>query len=59
MDYYKKKKIGNVILSLIFIIALILQVVGHANNSYYGLLIQFISVGLLIFVLYLYNKRHK
>lgn len=59
MDYYKKKKFKNLILLLIFLCGLYLQVLGHKIASYKGLLIQFLSLGLLILTLYLYNKRYK
>ncbi|MDY3005568.1 DUF6903 family protein [Anaerococcus porci] len=57
MDYYKKKKMANLILGLIFIIAVILQFIGHATTGYKYLFIQIISLGLLLLDLYLYNRR--
>lgn len=59
MDYYKKKKFKNLILLLVFLCGVYLQVLGHNIPSYKGLLIQFLSLGLLILTLYLYNKRYK
>ncbi|NVF11184.1 hypothetical protein HV819_04150 [Anaerococcus sp. AGMB00486] len=57
MDYYKKKKMANLILGLIFTIAVILQFIGHATTGYKYLFIQIISLGLLLLDLYLYNRR--
>ena len=58
MDYYKKQKVNNLILFLVFVVGIILQVVGHSKVGYGALGIQFISLILLILVLYLYNRRH-
>jgi len=59
MDFYKKNVARNVILTLIFLAGIVLQFIGHRIESYTGLLIQFISLSLLIFVLFLYNRRYK
>lgn len=59
MDYYKKKKINNLILLVIFIVGIVLQIVGQSIESYVGLAIQLISLVLLLTVLFLYNKRFK
>lgn len=59
MDYYKKKKIDNLILLVIFIVGIGLQFVGQSIESYVGLAIQLISLVLLLTVLFLYNKRFK
>lgn len=59
MDYYKKKKFKNFLLLVVFLCGIYLQFLGHNIASYKGLLIQFLSLGLLILTLYLYNKRYK
>lgn len=59
MDYYKKKKLANLILIALFIIGVVLQFVGHRIIGYTGLAIQFISLIILVVVLFLYNRRHK
>lgn len=57
MDYYKKRKLANLLLAIIFIIAVILQFIGHATTGYKYLFIQMLSLLMLLFILYLYNKR--
>lgn len=57
MDYYKKKKVANIVLLIVFIIGVILQFVGHSQAGYKYLAIQFISLGVLLVVLYMYNRR--
>lgn len=57
MDYYKKRRMANVILGIIFIIAVILQFIGHATTGYKYLFIQIVSLALLLVILYLYNRR--
>lgn len=58
MDYYKKRKLNNIILFILFVIGVILQFVGHSKNGYTYLGIQFVSLAILLVVLYLYNKRY-
>lgn len=57
MDYYKKRRMANLILGIIFIIAVILQFIGHATTGYKYLFIQIVSLALLLVILYLYNRR--
>lgn len=59
MDYYKKEKINNLMLFAIFVLGIILQFKGHARTGYPALGLQFISLFLLLLVLYIYNKKHK
>lgn len=59
MDYYKKNVLRNVILSLVFICGIVLQFVGHAIESKTGLLIQFVSLTVILTVLFIYNRRNK
>lgn len=58
MDYYKKKKVANLILLILFIIGVILQFVGHSKAGYKYLIIQFVSLAILLVVLYMYNRRY-
>lgn len=58
MDYYKKRRLSNILLFVLFVIGLVLQFVGHGENGYHGLFIQFVSLIILLAVLYIYNKRH-
>lgn len=58
MDYYKKEKLNNIVLFIIFVLGVILQFVGHRKAGYGPLLIQFVSLALMILVLFLYNRRH-
>ena len=58
MDYYKKQKANNIVLFLMFILGIILQFIGHSKAGYKALGIQFISLIILVLVLYLYNRRH-
>ena len=58
MDYYKKQRLNNWMLGLLFVLGVILQFVGHRKEGYFPLGIQFISLAILLLVLYLYNKRH-
>ncbi|MDD7305037.1 MAG: hypothetical protein PUG67_00455 [Peptoniphilaceae bacterium] len=57
MDYYKKRKLSNLILFILFIIGVILQFVGHYKTGYKYLAIQFVSLAILLVVLYIYNRR--
>ncbi|MDD7463592.1 MAG: hypothetical protein SOW41_04735 [Anaerococcus sp.] len=57
MDYYKKRKLSNIFLLILFIIGVILQFVGHSNTGYKYLAIQLVSLVILLVVLYLYNRR--
>lgn len=41
MDYYKKQKISNLILFVIFVVGVILQFVGHSQTGYPALGLQF------------------
>ncbi|MDO5027697.1 MAG: hypothetical protein Q4E36_00400 [Bacillota bacterium] len=59
MDYYKKKKVKNLFLLVLFVLGIYLQVQGHKIVGYKGLFIQILSLGLLILILYIYNRRHK
>lgn len=59
MDYYKKEKINNWILFVIFVVGIILQFVGHSRVGYPALGLQFISLFMLLLVLFIYNKRHQ
>lgn len=59
MDYYKKSKVKNLILFVIFAIGVYLQFYGHSIESKTGLVIQFLSLVLILTVLFLYNRRHK
>ncbi len=58
MDYYKKRKIDNLILLILFVVGVVLQFLGHRKAGYGPLLIQFLSLAILLLVLYLYNRRH-
>lgn len=59
MDIYKKKKIKNLLLALLFIIGVVLQINGHRREGYAGLITQVISLAILVLVLYLYNRRYR
>ncbi|WP_044565126.1 DUF6903 family protein [Anaerococcus provencensis] len=59
MDYYKKEKINNCILFVIFVVGIILQFVGHSRVGYPALGLQFISLFMLLLVLFIYNKSHQ
>lgn len=56
-NYYRNRKIITIIRILIFVIAIGLQIYGHKMESYLGLGIQFLSLALLIFLLYAYRKQ--
>lgn len=58
MDYYKKRKIDNLMLLILFVVGVVLQFLGHRKAGYGPLLIQFLSLAILLLVLYLYNRRH-
>lgn len=58
MDYYKKKTLNNIFLLALVIIGIVLQFIGHKGEGYSFLFIQFVSLGIMLLVLYLYNKRH-
>lgn len=57
MDYYKKRKLQTLALTLLFIFGSLLQFIGHRGEGYKYLLVQVISLSILLLVLYLYNKR--
>lgn len=57
MDYYQKRKFNNIILFILFVIGVVLQFKGHSKSGYTYLGIQFVSLAILLVVLYLYNKR--
>lgn len=57
MDIYKKKKLKNFGLFLIFVLGIVLQFEGKKIESVTGLVIQLISLAILLLVLYLYNRR--
>ena len=59
MDFYAKKKLANLGLTVLFILGLVLQFVGLKHTGYGGLGLQFISLALLIVVLWLYNRRYQ
>lgn len=59
MDYYKKKLVSNLILLAVFLVGLVLQFVGHRQESITGLAIQIGSLALILLVLFLYNRRYK
>lgn len=59
MDYYNKKLIKNLILFVIFIVGVVLQILGQRIESYMGLAIQFVSLIMLLLVLFIYNKRYQ
>ena len=59
MDYYKKQKMNNLILFVTFVAGVILQFIGHSKTGYPALGLQFISLFMLLLVLYIYNKRHQ
>ncbi|WP_306484499.1 hypothetical protein [Anaerococcus sp.] len=58
MDYYKKRKIDNLVLLILFVVGVVLQFLGHRKAGYGPLFIQFLSLAILLLVLYLYNRRH-
>lgn len=59
MDIYQKKKLKNVLLLIIFIIGIGLQIFGHRTEGIKGLMIQFISLVVLLTILYIYNKQYE
>lgn len=59
MDFYKKKRLGNILLAVLFIVGIVLQFIGHRNESFTGLLIQLISLTFIVLVLFMYNRRHR
>lgn len=59
MDFYVKKKLANLGLTVLFILGLILQFIGLGHTGYRGLALQFISLALLIVVLWFYNRRYQ
>ncbi|MFL8906192.1 DUF6903 family protein [Helcococcus kunzii] len=59
MDYYKKIKARNIILTIIFLVGIVMQFIGHRIESTTGLFIQLASLAVLILVLLLYNRRYK
>lgn len=59
MSDYTKEKIKIVILSITFILSVYLQCVAQTIRSPKGLLLQLVSLGVLLGILYLYNKRYK
>ena len=59
MDYYRGKIVRNIILLVIFIVGIILQFYGHSIESIKGLGIQFVSLVVLLIVMYLYNRRYR
>lgn len=58
MDYYKKKLVKNIILSILFVIGVILQFVGHKIESVQGLFVQIGSLAIILLVLAIYNRRY-
>ena len=58
MDFYAKKKLANLGLTVLFALGLILQFTGLGRTGYQGLALQFISLTLLIVVLWFYNRRY-
>lgn len=59
MDYYKKNIARNIILTIIFLVGIVMQFIGHRIESYTGLFVQVVSLAVLILVLFLYNRRYK
>ena len=59
MDYYKKNMLKSIIMILVFLFGVILQFIGHAQESKIGLLIQIISLVIILTVLFVYNRRNK
>lgn len=59
MDMYKKAILRNLILGILMIIALVLQWIGRKNEGLYGLGVQFVSLVIILFVLWEYNRRFK
>lgn len=59
MKTEKEARTINLILGFVFIIAIVLQFIGHAKAAYQGLGIQAISLALLISVLAVYNHQHR
>lgn len=58
-DIYQKKTKRIILRIIIFIIGVVLQIIGQGLNGYRGLGIQFVSLILLLLVLWDYNRGYK
>ncbi|MDO5718405.1 MAG: hypothetical protein Q4P34_05410 [Tissierellia bacterium] len=59
MDIYKKKRLKNLALAAIMAVAIYLQFFGRKQDGWGGLGIQFISLGMILIVLWIYNRRYR
>lgn len=58
-DIYQKKTKRIILRIIVFIVGVILQIIGQGLNGYRGLGIQFVSLILLLLVLWDYNRSYK
>lgn len=58
-SYVRRKIIRNIIYLVLFVVAVYLQVIGHADESYTGLAIQFLSLFIFLGILTSYNYEMK
>lgn len=59
MDEYRKNRRKNFGLIALFAVGVLLQLYGHSMQGMGGLGVQFISLALLLFVLWAYNRAHR
>lgn len=57
--YHRRKIVRNVIYLVLFVVAVYLQIKGHADESYTGLAIQFLSLFIFLGILASYNHEMK
>ncbi|MDY3052870.1 MAG: hypothetical protein SOR89_06850 [Ndongobacter sp.] len=59
MDEYRKNRRRNIGLIALFAAGVLLQFYGHGIQGMSGLGVQFISLAILLFVLWAYNRAHR
>lgn len=59
MDMYKKDNIRRIVITIGTIVGLYLQWTGRKIPGLKGLGIQFISLAILLFSLWIYNRKFK
>lgn len=59
MDVYKKDLFRKIIMTVGVVLGLYLQWIGRATSGTTGLAIQFVSLAILLNVLWIYNRKFK
>lgn len=59
MSDLTKSRLKNLILGIVFIVALVMQFIGQRQDGYPALFLQLLSLVIMVLVLWIYNRRHK